>query len=95
MGVAKFGKRGGRSGIQKGAGKGTGGNYAGIGGGCLGHRTGRRGKLRGLSDALGTGGRQVNPAAPVVIHGTNQVPTINAVGIPRVPLVWCFVHGNI
>ena len=64
MGVAKFGKRGGRSGTRKGVCEGTGGNYGGIGGGYLGHRTGRRKKLHGLGDALGTGGRDVNPVAP-------------------------------
>ena len=40
LGVAKFGKRGGRIGMQKGVGEGTGGNYGGIRGGCLGHQTG-------------------------------------------------------
>ena len=92
LGVAKFVKMGGRSGMRKGVREGTGDNYGGIGGGYLGNRTGCRGKLHGLGDALGTGGRDVHPVAPVVLHGAAQVPTIDAVGSPRAPLVWCFIH---
>ena len=78
--------------MQKGVGKGTGGTYGGIGGECCGHCTGRRVKLNGLGNVLGTGSRDVHLVAPVVLHGAAQVPTIYAVGIPRVLLVWCFVH---
>ena len=42
LGVSKFSKRGGRSGMQKIVGEGMVGDYSGIGGRCLGHRTGRR-----------------------------------------------------
>ena len=52
-------------------------------------------KLHGLGDALGTGGRYVHPVATVVLHGAAQVPTIDAVGSPHAPLVWCFVHQDL
>ena len=48
-----------------------------------------------IGDALGTGGRDVHPVAPVVLHGAAQVPIINAVGSARAPLVWCFVHQDL
>ena len=78
--------------MQKVVGKGMGGDYGSIGGGCLGHRTERRENFHGLDDALGTGGMDVHPVAPVVLHGAAQVPTIDAVGSPRAPLVWFFVQ---
>ena len=81
--------------MRKGVGKGMGGDYGGIGGVCLGHRTGLRKKLHGLGDALRTGGRDVHPVSPVVLHGAAQVPTIDAVGIPCAPLIWCFVHQDL
>ena len=92
LGVSKFGKRGSRSGMQKDVGKGTGRNYGDIGRGCLGHQTGHRETLHGLGNALDTGGRDVHPLAPVVFHGATQVRTIDAVGSPCAPLVWCFLH---
>ena len=73
--------------MQKGVSKGTDGNYGGIGGRCLGHRTGRRKKLQGIGNAIGTGGRDLHPVAPLVIHGAAQVPTIDTVGISHEPLV--------
>ena len=93
--VAKFSKCGGRSGMKKGVGKGTGGDYSGIDGGYLRYRTGRKKKLHGHGDALGTVGRDVHPVSPVVLHGAVQVPTINAVGSPCALLVWCFVHQDL
>ena len=51
--------------------------------------------MHGLGDALGTGGRDVHPVSPVVLHGSAQVPTIDAVGSPCVPLVWCFVRQDL
>ena len=52
-------------------------------------------KLHDLGDALGMDGRDVHPVAPVVIHGAAQVLTIDTVGIPSAPLVWCFVHQEL
>ena len=73
--------------MQKGVGKGTVGDYGGMDIGCLGHCTGRRGNLLGLGNALGMGGRDVHLVAPVVLHGATQIPTTDAMGSSRAPLV--------
>ena len=41
------------------------------------------------------GGRDVHPVELVVLHGAAQVPTIDAVGSPCAPLVWCFVRQDL
>ena len=51
--------------------------------------------MHSLGDALGTGDRDVHLVALVVLHGASQVPTIDVVGRPYAPLVWCFVHQDL